>query len=380
MLIFWMILLWVIIFGIIGCILENRAKVVKGNTNKKVNLFMAIWVISIIVFFAGLRSGVSDTVAYINLFKQMPNELTNIISYMRMQEKDIGFFFLSALFKCIISNDFHLWLFAIAMISCLCIVKTIYKYSNNYYFSIYLFVSSCYFTWLFNGIRQFLAATIMFACFKLILDRDIKKFIPLVILASTIHITAIILIPIYYLVNEEPWSKKIALTIILFLIGILFLDKFLMILDTLLRNTEYSSVIDQFENDDGVNKVRVAFEFIPVIIAFLSRSYIKNSAPKYIKVCINMSLISALFYLIGSFTSGIYVGRMPIYCVLYNFILIPWLLANVIKKESKPVAYYTFFVVYLLFFYYQMVIAWQGYGYISDILNINLRWMSNWLY
>ena len=42
--------------------------------------------------------------------------------------------------------------------------------------SVFLFMTSCQFSWMFNGMRQFLVAAIMFACTDLILK---KKPIPI---------------------------------------------------------------------------------------------------------------------------------------------------------------------------------------------------------
>jgi len=54
-------------------------------------------------------------------------------------------------------------------------------------------------------------------------------------------------------------------------------------------------------------------------------------------------------------TSGIYVGRLPIYCSLYaNGILLPWEFRHVFGRQMRSMA----IVFYLLFYYFQMHFAW----------------------
>ncbi|WP_319995447.1 EpsG family protein [Trichococcus shcherbakoviae] len=380
MLIFWIILVWVSLFGIIGTHIKKDVVLVEGYELNKVNLFMAILVMVVIVFFAGLRSGVADTGAYISWFNSMPNNFNDIPGYLRQEEKDLGFVLLSSIFKTLLSSDYQVWLFAIVTLSCIPIFKTLYKYSVNYFFSMFLFVTSCYFTWLFNGARQFLVAALLFGCFRLIIKKKTITFLIVVILLSTVHASAVILIPVYFIVNTEPWGRKMSVFSIMIILSVVFVDKLLNVFNGAISDTPYSVMTEQFKVDDGVNIIRVLFEAVPVMIAFWNRKYIKKIAPEYIKIAINMSMIAVGFFLLGTVTSGIFIGRMPIYFSLYNLILIPWLLTNVFSKKSKLIVYYMFIIIYLVFFFYQMVIAWAGFGYISEVLNIYRRWMTNYFY
>lgn len=380
MLIFWIILGWVIFWGLIGSQVRKKEVLIDGHINEKPNLFFAILVIFIIVFFAGFRSGVADTGSYIAWFNVMPSNLNDIPLIFSKENKDLGFILFSSLFKSLISDNYQVWLFSIAIISCIGIFITLYRYSTNFFFSMFLFVTSCQFIWLFNGIRQFMVAAILFGCFKLILSRKFFVFLILVLMLSTIHISALIMIPIYFFVSGEPWDRKIIFFILTIIASVVALDKVLSVFYNVIADTQYSVMTQQFANDDGVNKIRVIFESVPVLIAFWYRKKIKKIAPKYIKVSINMSIIAVGIFVVGSVTSGIYVGRMPIYFSLYNLILIPWLISNVFTSKFKPLAYYLFIVVYIIFFFYQMVVVWDGVGYISEVLNIYRRWMTNYLY
>ena len=68
-------------------------------------------------------------------------------------------------------------------------------------------------------------------------------------------------------------------------------------------------------------------------------------------ICVNMSLLTAAIYLVGMFTSGIFIGRLPIYSELYDLILIPFLFRIGIKKEDRRFVVLSVIAVLLLYFY-----------------------------
>ena len=68
--IYWFILAWVIVFGIMSQMRARYVCVGEGIYESRTNLFMAIMAFSIIIFFAGMRSKVGDTTAYIKMFRE----------------------------------------------------------------------------------------------------------------------------------------------------------------------------------------------------------------------------------------------------------------------------------------------------------------------
>ena len=86
--------------------------------------------------------------------------------------------------------------------------------------------------------------------------------------------------------------------------------------------------------------------------------FIDNENNPVVNLSVNMSICAAAFYLLSSVTSGIYVGRIPIYMSLYSYISLPWLLKNIFTDKSMKIMYVFTIVLYLLFFYYQMFVIW----------------------
>ena len=116
-----------------------------------------------IIIFAGPRSSVADTSVYISSFNDYPSNLASAMDLI-MEDGEV-----------LLDLCFYQYFKTIYITrpSCMVIyyssykwnikdVSYIYKYSCNYGISMFLFIASCQYTWLFNGIRQFLVASIMF--------------------------------------------------------------------------------------------------------------------------------------------------------------------------------------------------------------------------
>lgn len=366
---------WVIIWGIMSQITARQVCVGNEVYENRVNLFMAFVTFSVIIFFAGLRSGVADTWTYIDMFKEYPLWPDAYKFITDPSAREPGFRIFTVLIKTYISQDYQPWLFIIASISGICIMYPLYKYSCNYGMSVFLFMVSCQFTWLLNGMRQFLVAAILFACTPLILNKKPIPYIIIVLILSTFHKSALIMIPAYFIVDSEPWSKRSMLFIACIILAMVFTSQFTGLLDTVVENTDYASSMSEFKDtDDGTKPIRILVESIPIIIAFLYKDRIKEKLTPIIKISINMSLIAIGVYIISKIArSGIMLGRLPIYFSLYNLILLPWLINNTFEKNERRIINFFMIICYLGFFYYQMQITWNSFGYVSSILKISVR-------
>ena len=77
-----------------------------------------------------------------------------------------------------------------------------------------------------------------------------------------------------------------------------------------------------------------------------------------IQLLISVRIVSVGFYVVSMFTSGIFIGRVPIYFSLYSYILLPWEIDNMFTKRSAKLVYIIAVGAYLIFYYYQMHFIW----------------------
>lgn len=376
MTVYWFMMAWVIFFGILAQASARRVCVGEYLGEKvyepRVHLFVAVVTFAVIVFFAGMRSKVGDTTSYIQMFNNYPLLFNSQDVVFAEGAREPGFRLFSILIKTFISDNYNAWLSIIAIISGICVMYPLYKYSCNFGVSAFLFMASCQFTWMFNGMRQFLVAAVIFSCTGLILKNKTLLYIIIVCILSTIHKSAFILIPMYFIAQGEPWNKRTLLFIGCIILAMIFTSKFTNLLTDVVEQTDYASSVNEFKNtDDGTSPIRILVESIPIIMAFIYRNKIKEKLTPIIKLSINMSLIASGLYIISNIArSGILLGRLPIYFSLYNLILLPWLLNNIFEKKEKNFVYYIMILCYFAFFYYQMQVAWGGLEYVSKILNM----------
>lgn len=358
----WTILIWIAVVSLIYMLNGRYQDVtVNGYVEKRYGKFAAVVMVLPVIYWAGTRGDVADTGAYREGFLATSSSLASIPQVIASDGQDKGFTVLNIILKSIIGNRDVVYFFIIAALCMFCVAYTYRKYSSSFAWSIFLFViSTDVYQWLFNGMRQFIPATILFACMGLIIK---KKYIPLIIiilLASTVHLSALLMLPCVFIVQGKPWNKKTLLFLVAVILAILFVDRFTDILEILLSNTQYDNVTAQFQYDDGTNLLRVLVYSVPPVLALIGRKQIQKADNPIVNLSINMSIISMGIYVVSMFTSGIYIGRLPIYFSLYNYILLPWELDNLFTKRSAILLKITMTSFYLVYCYYQMVVSW-GY-------------------
>mgnify|MGYP002626635011 CR=1 FL=1 len=356
----WWQLIWLFLFGGISFVfVPKQTEYVLGKREERWNWLPAVIMVIPYVIWAGYRKDFGDSEQYRITFMNLPSSLSQIASYMSGVRKGHAFRLFELLFKCLVSRSSISLFLCIAAIQILCLVHVYRKYSNNYWLSMFLFVASTdYLTWMQNGIRQFVAVSILFLCIPLIAQ---KRYFPVVIvtlLMSQIHATALIFLPFIFIVNGRAWNLRTLLFIVAMVGAVLFVDRITGFLEQALVDTAYEGDIDILKNNDGTNIIRVLFYSVPAIMCWFFRSNLDRANDPLLNVCANLSIVTTGFYVFSFFTSGILMGAVPIYFSLSNYILIPWLLREVFNRDSTVLLESVFAIVYMAFFYYQCGPTW----------------------
>ncbi len=320
-------------------------------------IFFVIALIPLIYFTATRSLSFGDTSVYSFEFSKMPSSFNEIKSYMTTVRKDEFFYLLSTLIKIFITKNTTVYFAIISIIQIAILIHVYRKYSESAFLSFFLFFASTdYISWMYNGIRQFTAVCLTFACFGLIVK---KKYLPTILVAcfaSFFHGTALIIIPFIFIAQGKAWNKKTLLFILAAISTVLFVDQFTDILDEILVDTQYSNVISDWQtsNDDGTNFIRVIVYCIPSMLALIGRKKINAENNTIINLCTNMSVAAAGFYIISMFTSGIFMGRLPIYFSLYSYILLPWELKHIFSKDVEKAVTTIMIIAYICFYFYSL--------------------------
>ena len=321
----------------------------RSRRNAQVYLITFV-LVGYIVFWAAVRNGIIDTPEYIDGYTRIDASRSLKSFFLDDTEK-------AALFKVYqvvlrrMGLNWKQYLASIAIISGFFVFYGISKYSDDVPFSVYLFMAGLHFYWLFNGVRQFLVVCIFFACLRWVVEKKLFRIIILVVFLCFLHSTAWIIIPIYFIANMKNWSYGIYACILATMaVVILFPNQFTALLDD---SFEDYNIAEQFAKDDGVNILRFLVSIVTPALAFVYREQLAEYENPYINVMINMSLITGGLYAVGVVTSGIYIGRLPIYTDLFSLLLLPFIIRRVLPKNLRGPIGITAILFYLLYFFLQ---------------------------
>lgn len=343
---FYLLILLTYIFAVISRITKFKVF--------KVIFFTSIPIMLILI--SGLRAGIGDTYFYRHSYSLLDGTFNNFKFV-----GDFGFNIIQIILYNISSNPQTL-IFFTALITNLFNSIIFNKYSSYLELQVYLYITSGYYLVTMNGIRQSLAAAILFACTNILIKGNFKKYLIAVLLVSTIHKSALILIPIYYIVRQEAWSKQMIKLIIASVIGVIFYSELEPILFKLLSNTQYGHYSNF--NEGGSSLTRALVNSVPVILAYLKRNELKEKWNQS-NIFVNIAVINLVFV-----TFGIYqwiFNRFTIYFQVYNFILLPYIIKNCFKGKEKRLIYVGLLICYFIFCYREQVIG----------LNMNYRSVLN---
>ncbi|EGT0690844.1 EpsG family protein, partial [Clostridium perfringens] len=244
-------------------------------------------------------------------------------------------------------------LFATAFITNSLLLITLRRYSKGCYSEliIYMYITGGTFISSMNGMRQYLAAAVLFYFTYLIEKKSMYKYIFVCLLCSTIHISSLIMIPVYFLVNIKAFSKK---TIIVILFSVVFIIFFYPIINFLYgviggKFSQYKSF-----NEGGANFIRILVECVPLVLAFIYRKLFDRNKFN-VDLFINMSLLNSLIMIVSLY-NWIF-ARFAIYLGLYNLILLPYIIKSLVCKRERKIIYYLFLVFYFIFFYYESIVS-----------------------
>lgn len=361
---YWFQLIWLFTGGLaLHLFVPKKQEIIMGKREIRWHFISAFILVIPYIIAAAFRNDLyGDTTAYRRTFLEAPNSLSAIPEYLTTVTKDKGFSVLMVFLKTIIGNSDVLFFLIIAAFQMLCLALIYRKYSCNYWLSIFIFVAGTdYMSWCHNGIRQFFAITVIMLALPLLLK---KKYIPvilIILLASTFHASAILMLPVIFIVQGKAWNKKSVFCILGCILALLFVDQFTDVLDTVLSNTQYSNMVTDWQEweDNGTNPIRVLVYSIPMILSVIGYKQIKAEDDPIINVMVNFSILTSGIAIISMGTSGIFLGRLISYGSVYSAsILLPWEIKHLFTQDSEKIMTIALIIGYLGFFYYQMRITW----------------------
>lgn len=255
--------------------------------------------------------------------------ITDFYNYKIDQE--IGYFLLNKIVQ-IYTNKFVYLNILISIIIITLFSIQIKKDSKNYYLSIILFVNLGQYYTSFNIMRQILAVAIVFSASKFLYKKSRKTiyiYSIIILLASLIHKSALIMLIFYFLSNIRISKKKLI---------VIFIGVFIILINTkkilnVLQKYFYSNYHSNAYGMTGLNfnNIVVPVLLFGFIICFYKK--ISKSKDKKINIWFNASIMYVFFKITG--TQIEMIERFSNYFNPYILLLVPYLIEQIKDKKIK---------------------------------------------
>ncbi len=250
-----------------------------------------------------------------------------------------------------------------AIVTIALFVFTTVKRTDNLIISILLFIFIGVFTGMFNGVRQFLAAAILFAGYPFIFRKKIWKWAIVVVVASSIHITAILMFFVYFICNLKcDWR----LVFLYLAIAIFFLFAYEPLFNLVgsLKQEEIDSSLNYMTTN--VHILRVLVQCVPVILLVFTNKT-KINEDKEARFLLNICLLNAAIAVAAM--NSAYFSRFSIYLFTFQILMYPKIFTKMTKENAN------IFSTLLIIFY---SIYWI-YSVYSDNSLFVFRWIFPYL-
>ncbi|EHU1307238.1 EpsG family protein [Acinetobacter baumannii] len=166
----------------------------------------------------GVRSNLvgTDSIVYTDPF------VSNIVFNFSDFNSDIEFGYQALSFFILSFTKNYAFLFLVtSFFVVFCYLYILKKISKNYFYSVFLYITLGVYTFFFNGLRQGLAMAIFAIATPALINRKPVKYILITLIASLFHISALLMIPFYFIVGFKIRIelKVIAIFIFSFLVS-----------------------------------------------------------------------------------------------------------------------------------------------------------------
>ncbi|APH03459.1 EpsG family protein [Bacillus weihaiensis] len=242
----------------------------------------------------------------------------------------------------IIYDDYTTMFFIASVITITLFVLTLSKYSKMFVFSILLFIFVGVWHGSFNGVKQYLACAIVFAGHRYIINKNLIKYMIVVITASMFHFSVVLMGLLYFVPRTRLNLKHI---FILGLATLAIVSSYGFIFE-LVENFRKSSLATTPYALREVSIYRVLVAFAPLAIYFVFTKRFKLSSEELFYI--NLLFINAFVVLATS--QSAYLARLALYTNAFTIIALPKLL-NMNDKYLKFLLQMIIIILYGIFWY-----------------------------
>lgn len=324
------------------------------------DVFMMI-IIGWLSAFMFLRTSYNDTGNYIFEWNRVTVPLKEFLASGEL--KKLGSNPLYDLYRTIlheITNNYHVFFFFPAVLSCTSSVKLFKRFSVNPVFSMVVYFSVGTYIMYMAAMKQCFAISILLFALPYAIDGKYVRYVALVLFAMLFHTHAFIFLAVPFLFGK-PWGP---ITWMIFLAAAVSMVTYDFTYGRLMNFALSLGInIADFELFDGhsIHPIRVAVYAIPAIMSFVFRKRLYADASRVEMLFANMSIVTVSILMIGLVQGANLFARMAAYYEIALSISFPWMIRKVFDKHSEYLLTVLAVVCFFGYFLYEFGIS-KGFG------------------
>ncbi len=343
----------ILFLNYLACVKSNIKYNSLGEKYQHPNMiFFTLTILAMLLLYSLRGWTGTDTGIYNSSFKIMSHtSLKNIYLYSH----DWLFYVLQWFNYRIFSGNLICNNMVIGAIVYIPILITYVKYSGNYKLALMFYIITSSFFFAFNGQRQAVAMSIIFAGYPLLVN---KKYIPytlIILFAYNFHSTALLMIPIMFLLTRKTNSKVFIFTTLIMTISSIFLWQLWDSMFELLGMLGQERLVDEYsgitaEDAPGANILRLLVTVAPAAMGIIFYNKLESKNNNF-HLLLNNAILGSVFMLAATRTW--YFARLTTYFSYTTPILLIEL-SKVFNKRSKKIYYICIAMLFIIYLYFYL--------------------------
>ena len=264
------------------------------------------------------------------------------------------------------SHDSFYFFFIAALFTSIFTYKGILKNSERPGLSLLLFIICGLYMDSMNAVRQYMAISIFAYSLTFIFEKDFKKYLIWIIIASLFHSSVLIMIPVYFFCQSKLTFKK---RIIIFFSLILILPFMNQIFMSIISKTKYSFYLtSSYSTANPTYSELIVSSILFLVSSFL---YKKGKNNEKFNVYYNLTF---LFLIVGILSFKVLLAyRIIMYFKISIIFIVPTIINTIEKKKNKLLFYIAFIC---LFSGITLIGAYKFGWYDTKYISIFEKWGS----
>ena len=243
-------------------------------------------------------------------------------------------------------NDGAAAIFIASLVTISLPLIVIYRYSDKLLLPVFLYITIGCWSGSFNGVRQYLAASILLCGYKALRERNIFKYCLIVFLAFLFHRSAIVALLLYFVTKRKITPYNIVLLIAIASIALISYEQVLSIAGFVMEK-EYS--MGNAYTSTAVNRLRILAACAPAVVFVYA--YYDKAKSEAVTFALNITIIRATIAVLAMNSALLY--RIEIYTSLFAPLAISELMEGISEKNRKTLKW-IMAILYIVMWWYEI--------------------------